>query len=55
MVPFVINILVLSIFEWPLKTGFTVLDIRSEIFISDMCIFRALRSDAKSRGDNFLQ
>ena len=23
-VPFVINILVLSIFEWPLKTGFTV-------------------------------
>ena len=24
-VPFVINILVLSIFEWPLKTGFTVL------------------------------
>ena len=25
--PFVIKILVLSIFEWPLETGFTVLDI----------------------------
>ena len=30
-VPFVINILVLSIFEWPLETSFTVHEISTEI------------------------
>ena len=32
--PFVIKILVLSIFEWPLKTGFTVLErVKSESIV----------------------
>ena len=33
--PFVIKVFVLSIFEWPLKTGFTVQDLVNRKFIQD--------------------
>ena len=42
-VPLVINILVLSIFEWPLKTGFTVFVFRAEI--NKMIVRKANRED----------
>ena len=39
--PFVIKIFVLSIFEWPLKTGFTVYSIalQTRFFILKICFF----------------
>ena len=33
--PFVIKVFVLSIFEWQLKTGFTVQDLENRKFIQD--------------------
>ena len=38
--PFVIKVFVLSIFEWPLKTGFTVLKFFSapKILFKNMCV-----------------
>ena len=32
--PFVIKIFVLSVFEWPFYTGFTVLDLRSVAYLT---------------------
>ena len=47
MLPFVINIFVLSIFEWPIKTGFTVHKIFSMTSIAPdkaaYCVFTQFR------------
>ena len=41
--PFTIKVFVLTIFEWPLKVGFTVTSLRLQMSTHNICCYQELR------------